>query len=61
MLYARDDWNTEMKNNFTENTIRYEEMLGIESTITVQDLILENERLAANDRELFRAMGKRKK
>lgn len=61
MLYARDDWNTEMKNNFTENTIRYEEMLGIESTITVQDLILENERLAANDRALFRAMGKGKK
>ena len=45
-----------MKNEFTENSIRYEEKLGIESTMTVQDLIIENERLAANDRNLFRSM-----
>ena len=56
MLYARDEWSTEMKNQFTENSILYEEYLGIESTITVQDLILENERLAANDRSTFRSM-----
>ena len=42
---------------FTENSIQYEEKLGIESTMTVQDLILENERLAANDRITMRAMG----
>lgn len=56
MLYARDEWSMEMKNQFTENSILYEEFLGIESTMTVQDLIIENERLAANDRLTFRSM-----
>ena len=45
-----------MKNQFTENYIRYDEMIGIVSSMTVEELILESEANAANDRLSFKAM-----
>lgn len=45
-----------MKNQFTENYIRYDEMLGIVSTMTLDELILQSEIDAANDRISFKSM-----
>ena len=56
LLYCRDEWSNEMKNQFTENYIRYDEMLGIVSTMTLDELILQSELDAANDRISFKSM-----
>jgi hypothetical protein len=45
-----------MKNQLAENFHSIDELLGIESTMTLQDLILENEMLSRDDRNSFRAM-----
>lgn len=45
-----------MKNQFTENYIRYDEMLGIVSTMTVEDVMRENELAAMEDRKSFKGL-----
>lgn len=45
-----------MKNQFTENYIRYDEMLGIISTLTIDDLMRNNELASIEDRKSFKAM-----
>lgn len=45
-----------MKNQFTENYIKYDEMLGIVSTMTVEDVMRENELAALEDRKAFKGL-----
>jgi len=45
-----------MKNQFTENYIKYDEMLGIISTMSVEDVMRENELSAIEDRKAFKSM-----
>lgn len=56
LLYCRDEWSNEMKNQFTENYIKYDEMLGIISTMSVEDVMRENELAALEDRKAFKGL-----